>query len=58
MQAVLSHSATWGVEKNGTLVAFNVGGKLRGAKVFVFYNGKWYETTASNGTGAEKYLEK
>jgi len=57
VQAVLSESASWGPEQNGTLVSFNVGGKLRGAKVFVFYNGKWYETNASSATDAKEYLK-
>lgn len=58
VQAVLSKSASWGPEKNGTLVAFNVGWKTAGSKVFMFYNGKWYETTVSSATiDAKEYLK-
>lgn len=44
---ILAESKYWGADKNGTVVDFNYGQKLGSNKgnIFVFYNGKWYQTT-------------
>ena len=62
VQAVLSQSASWGTDKNGTLVRFNVGAVSGDAHVYMFYNGRWIKTKlgmhASGVVDAKEYLKK
>ena len=60
--AVLKKSATWGEDRNGTLVKFNVGGvKGDNALVYVFFNGRWIKTGLSEDAAgvvdAKEYID-
>lgn len=57
--AVLKQSASWGPDKNGTLVKFNVGLVSGDAQIYMFYNGKWIKTKLQNvnTTDAKEYIK-
>lgn len=60
--AVLKQSASWGADKNGTLVKFNVGLVNGDAQIYMFYNGRWFKTklsgNAAGAVDAKEYIEK
>lgn len=59
--AVLLQSASWGTEKNGTLVKFNVGAVYKDPQIYMFYNGRWIKVKSdANAKGvvdAKEYLK-